>query len=326
MSSRWTAGLVALLAVGVLVFVVVHIASSPSPTPTAPATPAASYAPPTSGTTIVGRTFTTYGVPAGTHDVIFKRCTFIGGNTSTAVLTLNQPCHDLTFRDCTIASGGGWNGITINASNGDIYDITFTHCLIAGQGRMGFECTQRPFSDTVGYTHIDLTDCTFNPQAAEAISYDGGAGCRDCTIDGCVVEGAGDSRQPYGNGLEINGPTHFTVADTTIDACRDAGLDLNCDVADCGWIFRNDVVDFSQLKQAVPVDHTAARLILAGGMNGSVWTSCKFVLGNAWNAGYWTNCSYNDLSTCTVTGQTSPRRALWTLDVNSQGNRLPVQV
>jgi hypothetical protein len=324
MSWRRTVGALALLALGVTVFAVTRNPGSPPRTATPPVMPAVSSAPPASGTTIVGRTFTTYTVPTGTHNVIYERCTFTGGNASTAVLTLNQPCHDLTFRDCTVASGGGWNGITINASNGDIYRVGFVHCLIAGQGRMGFECTQRPVSDTVGYTQVDLTDCTFKPQAAEAISYDGGAGCRDCTIDGCVVEGAGDSRQPYGNGLEINGPTRFIVTNTTIYACRDAGLDLNCDVADCGWVFRNDVVDFSQLKQGVAVDRTAARLILAGGMNGSVWAGCKFVLGNAWNAGYWTNCSHNDLSTCTIL--TSPRRSMWTLDANCQGNKLPVQI
>lgn len=84
------------------------------------------------------------------------------------------------------------------------------------------------------------------------------------------------------------------------------------------------MVDFSQLKQAVAVDRTAARLILAGGMNGSVWTTCTFALGNAWNAGYWTNCSHNDLSTCTI--QTSPRRSMWTLDADCHGNKLPAQV
>ena len=316
-----------MLAVGLLVFAIVRVVGSPLSTPPPPATPAASSPPPAPGTTIIGRTFTTYTVPAGTRNVIYERCTFIGGNASTAVLTLSQPCHDLTFRDCTIASGGGWNGITINASNGDIYDVAFAHCLIDGQGRMGFECTQRPVSETVGYAQIDLTDCTFKPQGAEAIGYDGGAGCRDCAIDGCVVEGAGDYEdEPYGNGLEINGPTRFTVEDTTIYACRDLGFDLNCYVADCGWIFRNDVVDFSRLEQAVPVDSAAARLILAGGMNGSVWTGCQFVLGSAWNAGYWTNCSDNDLSTCTLAGQTPPKRSMWTLDANSQGNRLPVRV
>ena len=59
-------------------------------------------------------------------------------------------------------------------------------------------------------------------------------------------------------------------------------------------------------------------------MNHSVWTGCRFVVGRAWNAGYWTDCSHNDLSACTI--QTSPRRTLWTLDANSQGNRLPVRV
>lgn len=52
-----------------------------------------------------------------------------------------------------------------------------------------------------------------------------------------MVEGAGDSGQPYGNGLEINGPTHFAVKETTIYACRDVGFDLNCEVSDCAWVF-----------------------------------------------------------------------------------------
>ena len=280
-------------------------------------------------TTISGRTFTTYDVPAGTHDVVYERCTFTGGTSSMAVLTLDHACHGLTFRDCTIASGGGWNGITINVSDGDIHDVAFVDCRVAAQGRMGFECTGRPVSDTVGYQHIDLVGCTFAPQGGEAISYDGGAGCGACTIDHCIINGAGDSTgQQYGAGLEINGPVDITVSNTTLYGCRDGGFNLNCHAAVCAWTFQNDVVDFSQLKQSIPVDSSSARLILAGGMNGSLWTGCRFVLGSAWNAGNLRDCSFNDLSKSTITGSppANQGRALWTLDAASHDNQLPVRL
>ena len=254
---RRIAGLVALIAVGLLVFAVVHRSGGAAapPAPPAPAAPpVAASPPPASGTTIVGRTFTTYAVPAGTDHVTYERCTFVGGGPTTAVLTLAQPCHDLTFRDCTIASGGGWNGSPSTSATATSTTSRSSAVASPGNAERGSSARSARFGDTVGYTHIDLTDCSFAPQAAEAISYDGGAGCRECTIAGCVIEGAGDSGRPNGNGLEINGPTFFTVRDTTIYGCRDAGFDLNCQVADCGWVFQNDVVDFSQLRQAVPVD------------------------------------------------------------------------
>ncbi len=321
-----SAGLLALLAAGLVALAgCASGAGQPSPTPSP--TPSRT-APPLTGVTLQGKTFTTYEVPAGSFNVVFDHCTFRGGTASAAVLTLDRPCHGLTFRDCVIAAGGGWNGITINVTNGDIFDVSFVGCRIAGQGRMGFECTQRPVSDVVGYHAIDLIGCTFAPQGSEAVSYDGGGGCRDCTISRCLIEGAGDSRAPYGAGLEINGPVGFTVADTTIWACRDSGFNLNCAAADCGWVFRNDVVDFSHRAQHVPVNADAARLILAGGMNGSVWQNCRLVLGDAWNAGYWRSCSSNDLSTSTLSGSppANQGRALWTLDAASRGNKLPAHL
>ena len=149
----------------------ITVTASPSPTPTKTATPSPTPAP--GGSTIEGQTFTAYTVPAGTHNVTYDRCTFTSSSSSAAALTLNQACYGLTFSNCTF-SASAWNDVTLNVTNGNIHDIAFTNDQFAAGGRMGLECTQRPTSNTVGYTNIVVTNCTFQPVAEEALSFDGG--------------------------------------------------------------------------------------------------------------------------------------------------------
>ena len=84
-----------------------------------------------------------YFVPAGTHDVVYENCTFTGGGATTAVLTLNQACYNIVFRNCTI-DASPYNGVSINSYNGNIHDIRFEGCHFLSAARMGFECTNRP--------------------------------------------------------------------------------------------------------------------------------------------------------------------------------------
>ena len=292
-------------------------------TPTPTSTPTTTPTPISGDTTITNQTFNTYTIPAGTHDVDYVDCTFNGGNASTAVLTLNQTCYDLTFTDCTVGSGP-WNGVTINVTNGNIHDITFTGCHILAAGRMGIECTQRPASNTVGYKDMKFINDTIEPSAEEAMSFDGGYFAADSLIDGCTINGSDNQANPaYSGAIEINGPTYFTVQDTTIYACRKNAFNLEGPAGANGHlVFANDTVDYSVQKESQPTDASTARLTELQNVNDAVFSNCKFVMGHAWNAGYWTSSSGNDLSTSTLTGSGNGGSG-FTLDSASTGNKLP---
>ena len=298
---------------------------TPTPTPTATptVTPTTTPTPVSGDTTVTGQTFNTYTIPAGTHDVDYVACTFNGGNASTAVLTLNQTCYDLTFTDCTVGSGP-WNGVTINVTNGNIHDITFTGCHILAAGRMGIECTQRPASNTVGYKDMKFINDTIEPSAEEAMSFDGGYFAANSLIDGCTINGSDNQANPaYSGAIEINGPTYFTVQNTTIYACRKNAFNLEGPAGANGHlVFANDTVDYSVQKESQPTDASTARLTELQNVNDAVFSNCKFVMGHAWNAGYWTSSSNNDLSTSTLTGSGNGGSG-FTLDSASTGNKLP---
>ncbi len=296
---------------------------TPTPTVTPTVTPTTTPTPVSGDTTVTGQTFNTYTIPAGTHDVDYVACTFNGGNACTAVLTLNQTCYDLTFTDCTVGSGP-WNGVTINVTNGNIHDITFTGCHILAAGRMGIECTQRPASNTVGYKDMKFINDTIEPSAEEAMSFDGGYFAANSLIDGCTINGSDNQANPaYSGAIEINGPTYFTVQNTTIYACRKNAFNLEGPAGANGHlVFANDTVDYSVQKESQPTDASTARLTELQNVNDAVFSNCKFVMGHAWNAGYWTSSSNNDLSTSTLTGSGNGGSG-FTLDSASTGNKLP---
>jgi hypothetical protein len=239
------------------------------------------------------------------------------------VLTLNQSCYNITFTDCTVGSGP-WNGVTINVTNGNIHDITFTGCHILAAGRMGIECTQRPASNTTGYKNVKVIDTVIEPSGEEAMSFDGGYFSANCLIDGVTINGSDNQANPaYSGAIEINGPTYFTVQNTTIYASRKNALNLEGPPGQNGHlVFTNDTIDYSVQKESFATDASTARLTELQSVNGAVFSNCKFIMGKAWNAGYWTNSSNNDLSSTTLTGSGNGGSG-FSLDSASTGNKLP---
>ena len=258
---------------------------------------------------------------AGAHDLRFDHCTFVGGRPSEGgVVYLSQPCHDLTFLGCTIA-GGPMDGVTIVDKDGSIHDVRFQGCTFRASRRMGFECISRGNGNGV-YQRISLIGCTFAPQGSEAISFDGPALPAACLIDDVLVEGAGTNQAyPWGQGLEINGPTGFAVRRLTILRTRDAMLNLNCRAARCDWTFSDCVFDYTRRAQSTATAD-AARTINAGGMRSAVFTRCTFNAGHvAVDNGWLSDCSDNDFRTSTFLG--SGKRAALTFVGASSGNLLP---
>jgi hypothetical protein len=231
----------------------------------------------------------------------YYNCTFTGGSATQAVLTIRGTAHNLIFDRCTITSGGGWNGISINDSYGRVHDITFTRCQIKTQGRMGFECTSRPTSASVQYRRVNLIGCSFEPQGNQAVSYDGGPQAGGCTINGNVIRGAGnDPAQPFGAALEINGPSDMTVRNNVIYQCRDSVLNLQRHVtAPSGWVFTDNVFDTSTRLQATPMD-AYSQVVLAFNVYGGTFAR-NTVISSAPGGGvaYLSNCHDMDWRTST---------------------------
>lgn len=230
---------------------------------------------------------------------------FAGGAVGdSARIFLGQGRHTsfIAFSDCVLESGPG-NGITINDSGGNIHDIRFDSCIVKPQGRMGFECTSRG-SSTAVYQNIALIDCTFEPQGSEAVSFDGPNGvAANCTLDGVLIKGAGnDPSEPFGSGLEINGPTAFSVRQTTIFRCRDSMVNLNGFSPQSSWTFSDCTFDASRTYQTVPMG-ADSRVINASGMNGAIWDHDVINAGDvAYNCAWLNDSSHNDFSTSTFLG------------------------
>jgi hypothetical protein len=222
-------------------------------------------------TLVEGQTIHNF-VSENLSNVYYYDCTFTGGSATQAVLTIRGTSHNLIFDRCTIASGGGWNGITVNDSYGRVHDITFRRSVVKPQGRMGFECTSRPTSATTQYRRIDLIECTFEPQGNQAISYDGGPQAGECMIRGNVVRGAGnDPAQPFGAAIEINGPSAMKVTNNVIYQCRDSMLNLQRHVSEpSGWVFTDNVFDASTRLQKTPMD-AYSQVVLAFSVYGGTF-------------------------------------------------------
>ena len=277
-------------------------------------------------TTIKNRTFTTYNVPAGAHNRVYDHVTFKGGNSSTAVLTINHAAHNITFTHCTIERGP-YNGVTINATNGNIHDITFTHCRIKAAGRMGIEVTQRPASNSTGPKRIKVISTVIEPSAEEAMSYDGGYFASYDLISGVTILGSDNQQNPAWSGaIEINGPTYFTVQNTKIYASRKNALNLEGPPGRNGHlVFRNLTIDYGKRYESYATDSSTARLTELQSVNGAVFTGCHFTLGRAWNAGYWTDSSNNNLSTSTLAGKCPTGRAMWSPNGTGAKNKMPAR-
>jgi hypothetical protein len=275
--------------------------------------------------TISNKTFSTYSVPAGAHDRVYDHVNFRGGNSSTAVLTINHAARNITFTHCTIESGS-YNGVTINATNGNIHDITFTHCRIQAAGHMGIECTQRPASNTVGYRNIKVIDTVIEPSGEEAMSFDGGYFAAHAVISGVTIMGSDNKANPaYSGAIEINGPTYFTVENTKIYACRKNALNLEGPSGNGHLVFRKVTIDYAVRHESYATDSSTARLTELQSVNGSVFTGCRFILGKAYNAGWWTDSSNNNLAKSAISGSLPSGRGMWSPDGACANNKMPVR-
>ena len=260
-----------------------------------------------------------YTVPAGTHDVVYENCTFTGGGATTAVLTLNQACYNIVFRNCTIGASP-YNGVSINSYNGNIHDVRFEGCHFLSAARMGFECTNRPDAVTAGYQHIDLIDCVFEPSGSEAVSYDGESLSGNCLIKNTLIKGAGNgpgnplwnSAWTWRQAFEINGPINMTMDHLTVNLSYGTTLNLNGPASgNCGWTFTGCNFDMSQsylnCSPLVSYDSNGygPPLLFPTNMRGAVFANCTFNTGTNVRgriADLTAGNSGNDFSTCTFTG------------------------
>jgi hypothetical protein len=256
------------------------------------------------------------GPTLGATATDFTRCTFEGGTTQAPIwgaLIINRTSNNLTFTDCTIAESP-WNGISINAIDDSIHDITFDSCHILEQACMGFECTNRG-TGTVGYSNINLIDCVFEVQGAEAVSYDGNRYSGNCLVDGCLLKGSGNNPDyPWGQGFEINGPTNMTVTGTTIYRTYSTTLNLGSSGGYLG-VTNNTFTDctFDQSVNYLTrnpsfntdVNGPSAPMLLSADMVGWTFDNCIFNAGDKVRRriiGLQDASTGNDFSTCTFTG------------------------
>jgi len=293
--------------------------TTPAPTPEPVPVPTETPTPTPTSTPTPGRTYISYTVPAGTHDVVYENITFTGGGATTAVLTLNQSCYNIVFRNCTIGASP-YNGVSINSYNGNIHDVRFEGCHFLSAARMGFEVTNRPDAATAGYHNIDLIDCVFEPSGSEAVSYDGESLSGDCLIKNVVIKGAGNgpgnplwnSAWTWRQAFEINGPINMTMDHLTINLSYGTTLNLNGPASgDCGWTFTGCTFDMSQsyLTSSPLVSYDSngygPPILFATDMRNAVFANCTFNTGTNVRgriADLTASNSGNDFSTSTFTG------------------------
>jgi len=253
-----------------------RVVSAPTPTPTPTTTPTVTPTPgdgpsvPAGYTLVQDQTISNLATDGLSHRYYYK-CTFSGGSSTSAVLSFQGTTSNVVFDSCTIATGGGWNGVSINDANGRIHDISFRGCLFKAQTRMGLECTSRPTSAATQYAHIDIIGCTFEPQGNEAVSYDGGDAAGDCLVSGNLIEGAGNvASQEWGAGLEINGPSDFTVTGNTIWQTRDSAFNFQRHVtAPSGWVVSGNLLDAAHHYQATPQSSSSQQVLALNVYGGS---------------------------------------------------------
>ena len=140
---------------------------------------------------ITGRTFRTYVVPTGTQNVVYEDCTFTGGLPDwNGVLTLTNPCHDITFRNCVIDSGPV-NGVTIVDQGGTIYNITFENCTFRSSKRMGFECISPTTPAAAATAASTSSTAPSSPRARRSSATTARTPPGYSTISGCTLKGGG---------------------------------------------------------------------------------------------------------------------------------------
>jgi hypothetical protein len=252
----------------------------------------------------------------------YKR--FVRASTTNAIVQLSGSSRSWVIFDHCIFDPGyagyanTWNCVTINqySTTATFNNIYFQDCLFksiydpnTGQStnRMGFECTTRG-SGGINYQNIRLIRCTFEPPGSEAISFDGQETPANCLVQDVTILGSGNhvtdgetDQWRWGQGFEINGPTHFTVTNLTIYPGRGSGTNLggtdNSGI-DCNWTFNNINVrpDYHPLQ--VMTRDASSHPVYAHHMHRSVWTgtSQRTSVGGSGNHVYFQNCDYNDFT------------------------------
>lgn len=267
----------------------------------------------------------------GARDRVYEGVVFKGGTrsgTTTAVLTISGKCRNLTFRNCTIATGRG-NGVLIVDKGGTMRNVRFVGCRFASQPRIAFECLSRG-SATRSFMGVQLVRCTFEPAGRQAVRLAGPSVTTGTVVEGCTIKGAGNAEAPVsGYAVQIDGPLGVAVEDTRVYATRWGAFDLQTSpgVPECGWSFKNVLVDFTKVVQRYGTVPDKSHLVRATNVNGSVWRGCTLTTGDAGNhvhdAGVWVACARNDLSTSTIAGMTTVGDQYWSFDDASVGNQLP---
>jgi hypothetical protein len=298
----------------------VTVTAEPSPTPSP--TPSSGPDVPAGYTLVANQTIKNL-VTNGLSNRYYYNCVFVGGSSVTAVLHFAGTSSNLVFDSCEIAAGPQ-NGITINDANGRIRDITFTGCVVRSQPRMGFECTSRPTSASQQYQRINLIGCTFNPQGNEAVSYDGGAAAGGSTVTRCTIEGAGaNAAEPYGHGLEINGPTGMVVTGNHIWQTRGSAFNLKrSSSSDCGWAVTGNTLDSTHHVQDVPQDRLSQQIIAFNVVGGTFSGNTVISSSPGGSVAYWSGCRDMDWRTTVfrdASGRSGYERPT---QVSCSGNRL----
>ena len=248
------------------------------------------------------------------HDLVFENVDFQGRGSglvdSSGLVLISGASHNITFRNCIIGTNqdGVGNGVEILDVGRGMHDITFDHCRFAYQPRMGFECNGRadPSEGGTGgrsYYNVNLTNCTFEPSAGQAISYDDNTHGKanragTCTVAGNLVKGAGvGSRYRYGRVFEINGNHDMIVTGNTFYAGRDGILNLNMhDTSPCGWVFSKNVVDATHIAPRITVID-GANPVLIGGVYGGRFAGNTIINGHSGSVAWITGCHNMDWRT-----------------------------
>lgn len=316
---------------------------TPTPTPTGTPTPTT---PPTTGypaapattSTVSGQSFNAYSMPAGKSGVLYSNCTFTSSSSQAAALTIQNGASNLVFSHCTFTCSA-WNDVSLNVSNANVKNVLFIDCTFGAGGRMGIECTQRPASNSAIYQNVNLENCTFQPVHDEAISFDGGYAACHSGVYGCTINGSDNSSSAQWSGaIECNGPTYFTVQDTTIYACGGHALNIEGPPGVAGHdVFNHLNIDYSVLKESRPTDSVDSVMFEFQHVCGASLKNCRFNTGSSSNhladGGFWSgegNCN-NDFTGSTITGVTNAPQptsgvGYFRIDSSDTGNIWPTKV
>jgi hypothetical protein len=248
------------------------------------------------------------------HDRVYQNVDFEGRGSgygdASGLIYITGASYNITFRDCIIGTNqdGVGNGVKLLDSGAGMHDISFVNCTFKYQPRMGIEVNGRADPSEGGsggksYYNVDVTGCTFEPSAGEAISYDDNTQGKAnragrCVVSDNLVKGAGvGSNYSYGQVFEINGNHDMVVTGNTFYAGRDGILNLQMhDSAACGWQFSNNVVDATKVATGIAVTSNA-QPVIAHNLYGGSFAGNTITNNDSWNIAYISGCHNMDWRT-----------------------------